>query len=150
MKNHRISLAFLLFCILSIIATPSFSDDATSHKVAIHVDENDPARMNMALNNIANMKSYYESVGETVDIELVAYGPGLHMLLADTSPVKDRISVMSLEMDNVTFSACGNTHKGMSKKAGKELALLDEAVMVPSGVVQLVKLQEAGFSYIRP
>ena len=150
MKKHRISLALLLSCILSMVASPSFSDDAVNHKVAIHVDENDPARMNMALNNIANMKAYYESVGETVDIELVAYGPGLHMLLADTSPVKDRISVMSLELDNVTFSACGNTHKGMSKKAGKELALLDEVVMVPSGVVQLVKLQEEGFSYIRP
>lgn len=150
MKTYRLSLAFLLFSIFSIVATPAFSDEAATHKVAIHVDENDPARMNMALNNIANMKTYYESIGETVDIELVAYGPGLHMLLADTSPVKDRISVMSLQMDNVRFSACGNTHKGMSKKAGKELALLDEAVMVPSGVVQLVKLQEEGFSYIRP
>ena len=70
MKNHRISLALLLFCILSIVATPSFSDDAANHKVAIHVDENDPARMNMALNNIANVITYYESIGETVDIEL--------------------------------------------------------------------------------
>ncbi len=72
------------------------------------------------------------------------------MLLADTSPVKDRISFMSLEMDNLKFSACGNTHQAMSKKAGKELLLMDEATMVPSGVVQLIKLQEEGFSYIRP
>ena len=120
------------------------------HKVAIHVDENDPARMNMALNNVANIQQYYDSVDETVEIELVAYGPGLHMFRADTSPVKDRISVMSLEMDNLTFSACGNTHGAMSKKEGKTIELLDEAEIVPSGVVQLITLQERGYAYVRP
>lgn len=121
-----------------------------AHKVAIHVDENDPARMNMALNNVTNIQQYYDSVGETVEIELVAYGPGLHMFRADTSPVKDRISVMSLEMDNLTFSACGNTHGAMSRKEGKTIELLDEAEMVPSGVVQLISLQEQGYAYVRP
>ncbi len=150
MKKHRISFALLLCCIFSVVATPAFSVNTDIHKVAIHVDENDPARMNMALNNIANVNTFYESIGENVEIELVAYGPGLHMLLDDTSPVKDRISVMALEIDNLTFSACGNTHKAMSKKAGKELELLEEATMVPSGVVQLIKLQEEGFAYIRP
>ncbi len=150
MKIRRISFALLLSCLFAIVATPALSDDATVHKVAIHVDENDPARMNMALNNIANLKSFYDSIEEKVEIELVAYGPGLHMLLADTSPVKDRISVMALEIETLTFSACGNTHKGMSRKTGKELALLEEATMVPSGVVQLITLQEEGFSYIRP
>ena len=130
--------------------TSLFAADPKTHKVAIHVDENDPARMNMALNNVANVKKYYESIGEEVEIELVAYGPGLHMLRSDTSPVKDRIALMSLEIDNLTFSACGNTHSAMTKKAGKEIELIDEAVMVQSGVVQLIGLQEQGYSYIRP
>ena len=126
------------------------ADEEKTHKVAIHVDENDPARMNMALNNVANIKKYYDSVGETVEIELVAYGPGLHMFREDTSPVKDRISVLSLEIENLTFSACGNTHNVMTEKAGKEVVLVDEVNVVPSGVVQLIALQEKGFSYIRP
>jgi len=124
--------------------------DTAMHKVAIHVDENDPARMNMALNNVANVKKYYDSVGESVEIELVAYGPGLHMFRSDTSPVKDRISVLSLEIENLTFSACGNTHNAMQKKAGKDIVLVDEANLVPSGVVQLVELQEKGYAYVRP
>ncbi len=135
-----------LFAGLSVVTAA----DPKMHKVAIHVDENDPARMNMALNNVANIKKYYDSVGEKVEIELVAYGPGLHMFRSDTSPVKDRISVMSLEIDNLTFSACGNTHNNMSKKAGKDIVLVDEANLVPSGVVQLVTLQEQGYSYVRP
>jgi len=126
------------------------ADDTSDHKVAIHVDENDPATMNMALNNIANLNKYYQSKGESVTIELVVYGPGLHMLRSDTSPVKDRIEKMSLEIDKLQFSACGNTHAKMSKKAGKEIELLDEATKVPSGVVQLIALQEDGYAYVRP
>jgi len=142
---------FAAFALVSVLVSASvFSADGTDHKVAIHVDENDPARMNMALNNVANIKKYYDAIGESIEIELVAYGPGLHMFRTDTSPVAERIAMMSLEIDNLTFSACGNTHTNMSKKAGKEIELIDEANMVPSGVVQLISLQENGYSYIRP
>jgi intracellular sulfur oxidation DsrE/DsrF family protein len=72
------------------------------------------------------------------------------MLRADTSPVKDRIEAMSLEHDNLTFSACGNAHRAMSKKAGEEVVLMPEAQMVPAGVVRLMELDEAGWTYIRP
>ncbi len=143
-------LTALLLSLGTLLASPVFAADEIVHKVAIHIDENDPKRMNMALNNVANVRKYYDSKGEKVEIEVVAYGPGLHMFRSDTSPVKDRISVMALEIDNLTFSACGNTHTAMSKKAGKEIELIEEAAMVPSGVVQLILLQEEGYAYVRP
>lgn len=120
------------------------------HKVAIHVDQNDPKVMNMALNNAANVNKYYQSQGDTVEIEMVAYGPGLNMFIPGKSPVADRISTMSLEMENLSFAACGNTHRKMSQKAGKEIPLMSEAVVVPSGVVRLIELQEQGYAYVRP
>jgi len=120
------------------------------HKVAIHVDQNDPQVINMALNNVQNLISYYKSQGDTAEVEVVAYGPGLLMYVAGKSPVSDRIAAMSLENESVTFSACGNTHRKMSEKAGKEVKLLDEARVVPSGVVRLVELQQQGFAYVRP
>ena len=121
-----------------------------SHYVAVHVDQNDPQVMNMALNNVANLNSYYESQGDTVMIELVAYGPGLNMYIPGKSPVESRISTMSLEMENLSFAACGNTLSAMSKKAGKDITLMDEATVVPSGVVRLIELQENNYAYIRP
>ncbi len=139
----------LLFAGQAVQSLPAMAGEQV-HKVAVHVDENDPARINMALNNVQNVKSYYASKGEAVEIEVVAYGPGLHMLRSDTSPVKDRISAMSLEIDELTFSACGNTLKGMTKKEGKEIELMSEARMVPSGVVRLIELQEDGYAYVRP
>jgi intracellular sulfur oxidation DsrE/DsrF family protein len=118
--------------------------------IAFHVDENDPAVMNMALNNAQNVQNYYAAQGDDAVIEIVAYGPGLNMFVAGKSPVADRISTMSLEIDDITFSACGNTHRKMSQKAGTDVALLPEAQIVPSGVVQLVTLQQKGYAYIRP
>jgi uncharacterized protein len=131
------------------LATSALAEGKT-HYVAIHVNQNDAKVMNMALNNAANVNKYYESQGDSVAIEMVAYGPGLAMLIPGKSPVADRISAMSLEIDNLSFAACGNTHRKMSEKAGKEIALMEEAAMVPSGVVRLIELQEQGYAYVRP
>jgi intracellular sulfur oxidation DsrE/DsrF family protein len=120
------------------------------HKLAIQVNENDKAVMNLALNNAKNVIDYYKAKGETVAVEIVAYGPGLHMLRADTSPVKDRIAPMALEHSNLTFIACGNTQANQSKAEGKPVALLSEAKVMPSGVVRLMELQKRGYAYIRP
>ena len=135
--------------VAGIIATSSFAEGIT-HRVAVHVDQNDPQVMNMALNNVANLTRYYEEQGDTVMVEVVAYGPGLNMFIPGKSPVVDRISTMSLGMDNLSFAACGNTLANMEKKAGKKVTLMDEATVVPSGVVRLIQLQEENYAYIKP
>lgn len=135
---------------IGMMAAGAAFAEGKTHHVAVHVNENDPQVMNMALNNVVNINKYYESVGDTVVVEVVAYGPGLNMFIPGKSPVEDRVAVMSLEMENVSFAACGNTHRKMSEKAGKEISLMSEAGMVPSGVVRLVELQEQGYAYVRP
>ena len=124
--------------------------EGETHHIVFHVDENDPKVMNMTLNNVANVTRYYMEQGDEVVAEVVAYGPGLNMYVAGKSPVADRISAMSLEMEGLSFSACGNTHRKMSEKAGKDVALLEEASIVPSGVVRIVELQQQGYAYVRP
>jgi len=121
-----------------------------AHKVAIQVNQNDKAVMDLALNNAKNVVDYYKEKGETVAIEIVTYGPGLHMLRADTSPVKERIAPMSLENPNIKFIACGNTQANQSKAEGKPVTLISEAKVMPSGVVRLMELQAQGYAYIRP
>ena len=144
--NIKSILAFLFVTLWSVGAIAG----EKIHRVAFHVDQNDPKVMNMTLNNVKNVRKFYDAKGEKVIIEVVAYGPGLMMFRQDKSPVKDRISAMALEITDLKFSACGNTHRKMSKKAGKEIKLVSEAVMVQSGVVQLISLQEEGYSYVRP
>jgi len=122
---------------------------AKVHKVAIQVSENDKNVMNRALNNTKNLIDFYKAKGETVTIEIVTFHDGLHLLRSE-SPVKDRIAVMSLEHPNLTFIACANTQANQSKAEGKQVTLLSEAKVMPSGVVRLIELQQQGYSYIRP
>lgn len=119
------------------------------NKLAIHVDQSDPAVMGLVLNNALNAKNAFAARGEEISIEIVAYGPGVEMYTAN-SPVKDRIAVMSLENPEIQFSACGNTLAAMTKSAGHEIELLSEAEIVPSGVVRLMELQADGYAYLRP
>ena len=120
------------------------------HRLVVQVDVNDPAVMNLALNNVSNAAQYYSEIGQKVEIEVVAFGPGLHMLRDDTSPVKARIKSMSETMPNVAFSACGNTRENMTRAEAKDIPLISQANVVKAGVVRLVELQERGWSYLRP
>jgi hypothetical protein len=77
--------------LLSIALASSALAGEAKHRLAIHVDQNDAQVMNLALNNATNVIEYYRAKNEDVDVDIVTYGPGLHMLRADTSPVKDRL-----------------------------------------------------------
>jgi intracellular sulfur oxidation DsrE/DsrF family protein len=132
-------------------ASASPAADGKPHRIAIQVDQNDPQVMNLALNNASNVIEYYRGRNEDVSVDIVAYGPGLHMLRTD-SPVQDRIKQLKdmVPAGKIRFSACNNTKQAMEKAEGRAISVLSEASLVPSGVVQLMELQEQGWSYVRP
>ena len=130
--------------------TPAHAGDGFSHHLVIHVDENDAAKMNIAMNNAANVTKHFQNLGQKVQIEIVAYGPGLMMLRPGKSPVENRIVDFAGSFDNISFAACGNTMKGMSKKEGAPVTVYDFANEVSSGVVQIMMRQDQGWHYLRP
>ena len=130
--------------------TTAAANRTQPHRLSVQVDVNDPATMNLALNNVSNTVQHYTEIGQKVEIEVIAYGPGLHMLRDDTSPVKARIKSMSETMPELTFSACGNTRDNMAKAEAKDIPLISQAKVTKSGVVRLMELQERGWSYLRP
>jgi intracellular sulfur oxidation DsrE/DsrF family protein len=145
----RLAIAALL---LVPLASVSHAADPKPHRVAIQVDQNDVQLMNLALNNASNVIEYYRDKHEDVEIDIVTYGPGLHMLRDDTSPVKDRLKRLK-ELafpGKLQFSACNNTRQNMEKAEGKPVPIVSDATIVPSGVVRLMELQEQGWSYVRP
>jgi uncharacterized protein len=145
-----------LQCFITVLAisitTIAIAADSKPHRVAIQVDQNDPQVMNLALNNATNVIEYYRAKNEDVEVDIVTYGPGLHMLRADTSPVQDRIKRLKdlAFPGKIEFSACNNTKQGMEKAEGHAISVLSDATIVPSGVVRLMELQEQGWSYVRP
>ena len=144
-----IAAAALSFGLL-LNSTVGHADEKKPHRLAVQVSANDPSLMNLALNNVVNVAEEFARAGEEVEIEIVAYGPGLHMLRDDTSPVKARVKSISESMPYVKFAACGNTQENMKKAEGKEIVLVSQSKVVKAGVVRLMQLQEQGWSYVRP
>ena len=124
--------------------------DKKLHHLVLQVNTNEPATMNLALNNATNVAQYYKDLGENVEIEVVTFGPGLHMLRDDTSPVKARIKAIKESTPSISFKACGNTQENMHKVENKEIPIISEATIVKSGVVRVMELQEKGWTYVKP
>jgi intracellular sulfur oxidation DsrE/DsrF family protein len=112
------------------------------HKVIFQVSDSDPAKWNLALNNARNVQ---QDLGENnVDIEIVAYGPGIGMLKLD-SPVGTRVG--EAMTTGVKVVACENTMH--NQKLGRE-DMLSRIGYAKAGVVELMEKQQQGWAYIRP
>jgi intracellular sulfur oxidation DsrE/DsrF family protein len=131
-------------------AIARYAPETKAHRLILQVNTNDPAAMNLALNNATNVTQHFKELGEKVKIEVVTFGPGLHMLRDDTSPVKARIEEMALSTPEVSFKACGNTQEKMHKAENKDIPIIPQAKVVESGVVRVMELQEKGWSYVKP
>lgn len=134
------TVASLLF-ISSLVGAGNNKD----HKIVIQVSSNDVKTQTIAMNNAVNLQKHYGV--DKIDIEIVAYGPGLGMLTAKN---KHSTRVKSLAMQDITFSACGNTMKKIEKKKGKLPKLTEGVSTVPAGVARIMELQEQGYAYVRP
>ncbi|HUW49704.1 MAG TPA: DsrE family protein [Sulfuricella sp.] len=115
---------------------------ADKQKVVFQVSVSDPKTWNLTLNNAKNVQQ--ELGTKNVDIEIVAYGPGIGMLKFD-SVVANRID--EAVGDGVKIVACENTMK--AQKLTKD-DMLASAGYVPAGVIELMKKQKEGYAYIRP
>ncbi len=121
------------------------ADSHTKNKLVIQVSTDDPRTQKIALKNAVNLQKLYGI--DHITIEIVAYGPGLG-LMTTKSGLADRVT--SLAMQDITFSACGNTMKKVAKMSGKMPELLEGVGQVTAGVARIMELQQQGYAYIRP
>lgn len=138
----RTLIVALLAGLLAPLAVQAQQRAAEHYKVVLQVSDADPAKWNLALNNARNIQ---QDLGKgNVDIEIVAYGPGLGMLKAD-SKVADRLA-QALD-SSIGLMACENTMR--NTKTTKE-QMYSGISYVDAGVVHIMKRQREGWSYIRP
>lgn len=115
---------------------------ASPKGVVIQVSKNDPAEWEMALINARNVRKAYGD--KDVNVEIVAYGPGLKMLRND-SPVSAGLE--AAQRDGVKLLACGNTMR-MTHTTRQDLNWLVD--VVPAGIVEIMQKQSEGYAYVRP
>jgi uncharacterized protein len=136
--KRRLVLAILL----SLAALPGLAQQSQKQRVVFQVSDNDPAKWSLALNNARNVQ---QDLGKNnVEIEIVAYGPGLGMLKAE-SKVADRLA-QALD-NNVGLLACENT---MTNTKVSRDEMYGGIAYVKAGVTHIMKRQQEGWAYIRP
>jgi uncharacterized protein len=143
-RTCRLLAAVLIACTAATapaLAAGPAAAAAAREQAIFAVSDNDPQKWNLALGNIANAM---EGIGaDAVDIELVAYGPGIWMLKKD-SPVADKIA--DAVKHGVHVVACQHSMDGAHIGAADLPAGVG---VVPSGVVELIRRQHAGYAYVR-
>ncbi len=134
--------ALLMPPVASHAAAKPKAVSAKKDKVVFQVSDADPKKWNLALNNIHNVQ---EALGkDKVQVELVAYGPGIGMLRME-SEVGNRVD--DAVANGVKVVACETTMRAM-KLTKKDM--LDSIGYVPGGVIELMKREHEGYAYIRP
>ena len=123
-------------------AQPALATAAKRQKLLLQMSEADPAKWNMALNNAKNVQ---DELGATnVDIEIVAFGPGINMIKFD-SVANSRVS--EAMKSGIAVVACENTLRTLKMSRADIIA---GASFVPAGVVQIMRRQGEGWFYVRP
>ncbi len=140
------------FALLALLASPFISSQAIAAgkafadaKIVLQISDPNPFKQTLVLNVANNLIKHYGQ--DSVEIEIVAFGPGLRLLFAENAN-KGRIS--ALAGAGVTFSACANTTRNMGKKLGHPPALNPKAVTVSAGIVRILDLVKKGYTLVKP
>ena len=112
------------------------------HKVVFHVNVADEARWQEVLTNVENVQKAFG--GSSVEIEVVAHGAGIGLVQMKNAALRDRIA--AIEKTGPVFAACSNTLRKQQLTAAD---LTPGVRIVDSGVAELIRKQEEGFSYVK-
>jgi uncharacterized protein len=138
MTRKRFSLA-LLACFV-LLSSASFGQSKT-HRVVFGLTSTDESDWKLTMHNIRSLLKALAP--EPVEIEVVAYGPGINFLKADTPELSD---IKEFQAQHVHFMACANAMKGAHLT---QADLIPGAEVVPAGIAEVVKKQEEGWTYIK-
>ena len=112
-----------------------------AHRVLFALTSPDESDWNLTTGNIRNLIAGFAP--EEVQVEVVVYGPGIVFLKSDTSAAAD---IKDLQSKHVRFAACANS---MRARHLTQPDLVPGAEVVPSGIVEVVRKQEEGWTYIK-
>ncbi|MCK5663461.1 MAG: DsrE family protein [Thiotrichaceae bacterium] len=120
---------------------------AADRKMVIQVNTKDATTQKMAINSAKNLKKLLGK--ESVDVEVVVYGPGLSLIKSSGSNA-DKVTALMSDY-GVKISACKGALKAYAKRhGGRELDIVEGVTKVATGAIRILELQEQGYAYLRP
>ncbi len=145
MKKLILMAALFLSALGMQTASAAEEKPFAEQKVVLQISDPNPFKQTLVLNVASNLLKHYGR--DQVDIEIVAFGPGLRLLFQDNSNAP---RIDGLSGAGVRFSACNNTIANMTKKIGHAPVLSNKAVHVSAGVVRIMELEDKGYKLIKP
>lgn len=115
------------------------------HRIALQISDSDPVKQGLIVSISYKLLEVYGP--DSVDVQVVAFGPGIDLLNAD-NPRRQQID--SLIAQGVTFNICGYTLETIERKTGKRPEMNPKARLVPAGVPFLLSLAEKNYTIVRP
>jgi intracellular sulfur oxidation DsrE/DsrF family protein len=152
MKNpcRRLGGGAVLFALAALVAAAEFpAEDPkpfAEARVVLQLSDADEQKQNAVLDVANNLIKHYGGP-EMIDVEIIAFGPGIELLFAG-NPRGERIN--SLVVSGVRFVACMNTVDTIERKTGKRPILTEHAIPVQTGVAHVVERVRAGYVLVRP
>ena len=140
MKNYFLLTALMLMSGLIFAQNESSDVDLAEHKIVFQLTSGDTKVHKMLVRQLDNVLT----AAPNSKIEVVCHGPGITMLTTRQTIVHPKVS--ELKGKGIDFVVCENTLK--EKKVTKE-EIIPEAAFVKAGIIEIVKKQEEGWSYIR-
>ena len=143
-RSHRLVIASICLSLLLFAAGLARAQESTKmHHTVVEVSTGTPEQWNAALNSVENLRAAFGP--ETTEVEVVCDSKGLPLILAKGTPFAERIKKLADE--GVVFAACRNTMQAMH--VSKE-DLLPECITVDAGVAEVVRKQEAHWTFLKP
>lgn len=128
--------------------SPSSTQVPAQH-ILLHLTTPDKEAMHEMLIDIEGLFDTALRSGNHLEIQVIAHGDGINLLRSDTSPYPDMIKFLSSRYQGLTFVACRNTIDRLRHDHGIVVELLPEAVIIDSGVAEVIKRQQEGWAYIQ-
>ena len=134
--------------LLPVMIGAALAEGYGKQKVVYHINYDDKKKQSGAMRNIQN---HINAVGaENLDLKVVLHGKGVSLLKTANEDSNFQSKVINLKGQKVSFNVCSNTLKGKKIDYESDLFEVEKSDIVPSGVAELARLQQQGYTYIKP
>jgi len=119
-----------------------------TRKIVLHVDSDQPVKLKTLLDDVDYLLQHQTAEGQPVQVEVIANNDGLDLLRSDVTPYAARIDKLARQHTNISFIACGQTVRRLTKE-GVKVELLPQAQVAPTAIGQIINRLQHGWTYIK-
>lgn len=114
-----------------------------NYDLVLHIDLDDEKVFKILISNVTNYLNGLEK--ETFNLQVVANGPAVTLFVKTREDLRTQVAPLAAR--GAVFKLCANAlgSHGIGRNE-----VWPECEIVPAGLIELVRLQNAGYAYVKP